>query len=375
MRNEATSFQAAGQEIIARLNARWDVRLDDLINNPALDFEQRRQLLTSKMVECALTEIDEYHHAMGLPIEDRVDSQTLIEQAMSAQGVELEPNLSFLESRFREIREYRGDRVKDFIVTLSNRLEVMSQAKSPGQLALEILTAGLFSVGTSMAGLTIGALRAGQVLSVALRIGVTSLGIKTAVVVVVIVLAAFLLYLFMENPKKILGLVLNDTDDDLVVRDWRRGVDGGTGGELFMQHGHMANFPEDHATGDLSSPLVQIRKRAFFGPNDPDNVVFAGFYFANKNFGLRGAEGVMLFQPGASNKRYAHMFACPYVNDNGTNMRPVHGGAGQLPGLYRDMYNTRRERVDFVHDGVRMTSTVNHPRGGVVGLIASFSKV
>jgi hypothetical protein len=375
MQDDAATYRAEGLAIIEQLNAHWGVRLDILINNVALDPDQRRRLLIAKMAECALIDIDEHHRQMDLEIDVPVDNQALIEQAVSAQAVELEPNLSFLDGKFREIRDYQGDRLKHFVVNLSQRLQVMAKAKTPGDLALEILSAGLFSVGTSMAGLTIGALRAGQALATALRIGVTSLGIKTAVVVVVIVLAAFLLYMLLDNPKKILALVLNDTDDDLVVRDWRRGVDGKTGGDLFVQHGHMANFPEDRATGDLSSPLVQIRKRAFFGPGDPDNVVFAGFYFANKNFGFRGAEGVMLFQPGSSPVKYAHMFAVPYTNDNGTNMRPFSGGADSLPGLFRDMYNSRRVRVDFVDRGIRMTATVNHPRGGVVALIASFSKV
>ncbi|MGQ7378966.1 hypothetical protein ACTGVF_11275, partial [Streptococcus suis] len=143
--------------------------------------------------------------------------------------------------------------------------------------------------------LTWTAWRGGATFLNALRAGITTLGMKTAITIIVIVLVAFLLYLFLENPKKVLALVFNDTAEDLVVTNWRAGVEGGTGGNLYVAHGHMENFMQDHASGDLDSPIVQIRQRFFFEPNDPDNVVFGGIYFADRNFGLRGSEGVMLF--------------------------------------------------------------------------------
>ncbi len=342
-RAEGQSLKATGLEIVERLNARWDVRLDLIIQNEALSLEQRRQMLIARMLERALADIDE--QSLNMDVEPAVlaaENQALIERAVRGDAPEVEVNFAITEHNFKILRDYTGGQVTDYITRLCKRFEAMSRAKTPGELALEIFGGGLVCVGTAMGKLTFAAWRAGQPLLTAIRAGVTGIGMKTAVAVVIIVLAALLLYLFLENPKKILGLIVNDTDDDLVVKDWRKGVDGGAGGDLWMEHGHMANFPEDHASGDLNSPLVQVRKRVWSGPGDEENAVYAGFYFGDRNFGLRGVEGVMLFTSTTSNLKYAHMFAVPYVNDNGTNMRCFNGAAPDLPGLFRDLYNGRK---------------------------------
>jgi hypothetical protein len=229
-------------------------------------------------------------------------------------------------------------------------------------------------VGVPMAIGTIKALRAGMTVLNAVRAGITSIGLKTSIGAVVVVLVAFLLYLFLENPKKILGMVINDTDDHLIVKDWRKGVDGGTDSDLFMQHGHMVNFMQDNEEG-LQSPQVQIRARAFFAEKDPDNVIFGGVYYADRNFGLRGAEGVMIFTAKNSSLRFAHMFAVPYFNDNGTNMRLLSGETGSIEQLYREMYDSRKVQLEFNDGGYHFRSGVDNARGGVVGCIGSIRKI
>jgi hypothetical protein len=282
----------------------------------------------------------------------------------------LEPNVSVLRHNYNIIREYQGQQVYDYVFTLSKRLESMSNAKSAGQLAVETVASSLFAVGTAWAKLSFSAWRGGETLLQATRTGITSLGIKTAVAVVVIVLAAILLYLFLENPKKILSVIYNDTDDMLVVKDWNK-----QSGNLHMEHGEMKNFMLDHSTGDLDSPLVQIRSRSSFAPNDPDDVIYGGLYFADRNFGLRGSEGVMVFSSTTTSLIFAHQFAVPYTNDNGTSMRLLNGQPENLDELFREMYNNRVTRFDQTIDSFRMTSTVNSPRGGVVSLIGTISKV
>ena len=371
------SYREAGMETVGRLNALWGVQLENIINNEALSLKQRREMLTAKMLESAYLQIDETNYNLGVEVEEaqnKLENQDLIAKAV-AGNAELEPNISFTEKNFKILRTYEGQQVKDFILTFTKRFESMANAKTPGQLAIEISVSSAFAIGTAMAKLAYTAWRAGATLLAAIKTGVTGIGLKTAIAVVVIILAALLLYLFLENPKKILGLIINDTDDDLVVNKWRNGVSGGGDSDLYLEHGDITNFPEDRANGDLDSPLVQIRKRFYFEPDDPDNVVFAGFYFGSKKFGLRGVEGVILFTSATNPLMYAHMFAVPYTKDNGSNMQVISGDRPNLPDLFRTLYNGRRTRVDFVDKGVRMTSTVNDARGGVVAMIATISKV
>ncbi|MES2066006.1 MAG: hypothetical protein V4522_05025 [Pseudomonadota bacterium] len=373
LETSSLSPRDAALEIMDGFKARLGIDLAGIAGNEALTVEQRRRKMIAKLLEATLSGIDEYHRAEGIELASHEDN-TLITAALAEEPTEIEPNISLTQHNFEIVRGYRGQEVTDYVYGLSKRLEAMQNAKTPGQLAIEIGASSLFSIGVAMAKLTWTAWRGGATFLNALRTGITTLGMKTAITIIVIVLVAFLLYLFLENPKKVLALVFNDTAEDLVVTNWRAGVEGGTGGNLYVAHGHMENFMQDHASGDLDSPIVQIRQRFFFEPNDPDNVVFGGIYFADRNFGLRGSEGVMLFTSLNSPFSAAHLYAVPYVNDNGTNMRLMTGQKPNLETLFREMYDTRKVRVDFAEGGYRFTSTVNDARGGVVGLIGTISK-
>jgi len=362
-----------GLQLLSRLEERWGVDLGKIIYNDALPTGAKRRLVASRLLEAVLTELDEDVLALGGAVD--ADENAALSARVSDGDVELEPNFTLTQSNAAIIRGYRGQQLYDYVFTLTKRFENMAKAKTPGQLAIEIVSGGLVSVGVSMSALTIQAWRTGETLLKAVRIGVTGIGFKTAITVVIFALAALLLFLLLDNPKKICGILINDTDENLVVVDWRKGVSGALDGDLYMAHGQMKSFPEDHETESLSSPLVQLRKRFFFGPGDPDNSVCASVYFADRNIGLRGSEGVMLLSSKESSLIVAHQFAVPYVNDNGTNMRVISGGKPNLEALFRDMYNSRQVAVDLTQGGYRLTSAVNDARGGVVALIGSITKV
>jgi len=160
------------------------------------------------------------------------------------------------------------------------------------------------------------------------------------------------------------GMVINNTNDNLVVNKYRE-----SNGHLHMEHGVMVDFMEDNEDG-LQSPKLQIKQRLNFGENNSENVVMAGIYFADRNVGFRGSEGVMVFTSTTTSLQFAHMFAVPYINDNRTNMKYLAQAPSNLETLFRELYNENKVRVDFVSNGYRMTSTVNNPRGGVVACIA-----
>lgn len=294
--------------------------------------------------------------------------------AVVDEAVEIEPNLALPGSDAQFVMNLEGEALKNYLFTLTKRFENMSTAKTPGALALEMVRAGLLAVGVPAARGAITALFARSTLVGAARAGITSVGMGAVIVGVVTVLATLLFYLFSDNPKKILGMVVNDLEENFIVKDWQKGQDGQTGSHLFMQHGDMAQFMEDYDEG-LGSNLIQIHGRVSFGPDDPDNVVFAGIYFADRNVGLRGAEGVMVFSSTTTPLRFAHMFAVPYSNDNGTNIALVEGDPGDLEPLFRNLYDTRGVKVEKNEQGYRLRARVNDPRGGVVGCIASISKM
>ncbi|WP_020209560.1 hypothetical protein [Gilvimarinus chinensis] len=357
-------------DIVSRLDQHWNVDLAAILSNEAMSETERLKRLRAVMLEAALSHVDLFKSEAGVPLDSK-DYDNLTNKILAEDDIELEPNVSVTRKNFDIIRGYEGQKVYDYVFTLSKRLEAMSKSTTPGQLAVETVSSSLFTVGTAWGKLTWNAWRGGETLLQATRTGITSLGMKTAITVIIIVLAAVLLYLFLQNPKKILGVIYNDTDDMLEVKNW-----ASKSGNLHMEHGEMKNFMSDYATGDLDSPKVQIRSRNSFSPGspDPDDVIWGGLYFADRNFGLRGSEGVMVFSSTTSPLMIAHQFAVPYVNDNGTYMQVLDNQPADLSRLFREMYDKRQTRFDQTSSGLRMTSTVNDARGGVVAAIGTFSK-
>ena len=360
-------------DVCGRIQARHNVDLAAIMSSPSLSYKEKRRM----MIEALLSAKFEAEYQSGNEFfanETDSDASELAQvKNLLADDSDIEPNISFPKKNAAVVRNYTGSELKTYVYNLTKRFENMQVASTPGQLALEILGGGLLTVGVPMAVETVKAYKAmgaAAKLLPALKTGITKLGMKTAVAAVVVVLVALLLYLFLENPKKILAFVVNETDHDFIVKNWKK-----DGGDLHMEHGHMADFMEDNQFGDLSAPKVQIQRMVDFGDEDPESFVFAGVYFANKNFGMLGAEGIMRFTSLDGSLCFAHMFAVPYFKDNGTNIGIQKTTTADLAKLFRTMYDARVTRKDFVDGGYRLTSTVNDPRGGVVAAIASITKV
>lgn len=367
------SHRQMALDVCARIQSRHNIDLAAIMSSPSLSYHEKRRM----MIEALLSAKFEAEYQSGNEFfADGTDSDAAdLAQvnAALAEDQDIEPNISFPKKNAAIIRDYTGSELKTYVYNLTKRFENMEVASTPGQLALEIVGGGLLSVGVPMAVQTVKAYKAmgaAAKLLPALKTGITKLGMKTAITAVVIVLVALLLYLFLENPKKILAFVVNETDHDFVVKNWKTG-----NGDLHMEHGHMADFMEDNQFGDLSAPKVQIQRMVDFGDGDPESFVFAGVYFANKNFGMLGAEGIMRFTSLDKSVCFAHMFAVPYFKDNGTNIGLQASQSADLSKLFRQMYNSRQTRKDIVEGGYRLTSTVNDPRGGVVAAIASISAI
>ena len=256
-----------------------------------------------------------------------------------SEDIDIEPNIALSESDAKYLSNLQGEAVKTYLFNLTKRFENMAAAKSPGLLVAEMVAGGIIAVGVPFAVTVVKGLIAKEALKAAMLAGIKGIGIKIVIAAVVVVLATLLFYLLLENPKKILGMVINNTDDNLVVNNYRE-----NGGNLFMQHGQMLDFMEDNEDG-LQSPKLQVKQRLNFGEGSEDNVVFAGIYFADRNVGFRGAEGVMVFTSKTTSLQFAHMFAVPYVNDNRTNIRYLAQAPSNLETLFRELYDENKARA------------------------------
>lgn len=290
-----------------------------------------------------------------------VDVQAVL---FGAGGINVAPNVAVTEQRYREIREYRGGQIDAYLRRVTDGLSLLKNDMSPGQAAGIIIGSGLVSFGVAMIGGTFAALQGGAALLTAVTAGVAAMGSMTVVVGVALVIAAeLLLFFLLLNKKVFLGMMFNNTDLNLVVRDWRAGTGGARRGDLFMNTGSMTSFMEMHETHRLDSPLVQVVARDRIAPGDPDNLVSAGIFFAEKNFGLFGTEGVMLL---GSHKtpslRFALVFACPYTYDNGVNV--AIGPPDSTSSYFDRLYKHRGVERQTAGQGYRFLARVGAPRGG-----------
>jgi hypothetical protein len=291
------------------------------------------------------------------------------EQSFDVAGVEIEPNTYVTFKEARRLSWLTGPAVFQYISTLTSSMEAMSKATGPDSLARLIIDAGLASVGSSMMRETYVFLRGGEVLRAALVRGIGRIGMASAVGWIVLALIALVAWLIAINPKKLLGVIINGTASTIVVKNWRAGVDGAKGSDLFMKHGSMNSFMQDYELGDLSK-VIQINARLDFGEGLDARICAAGLFFADKNVGVYGAEGVMILTAGDGAFEITHMFAVPYNKDNGTNVAFVRGPFPDLEWLFRDLYNQRAPRREIFNTNYVATSTINDARGGTVGCIA-----
>ncbi|WP_007510254.1 hypothetical protein [Pseudofrankia saprophytica] len=354
------------EQIMESIKERHGVDLRAIFSNDALSDRKKARLARVRLLEALLDETSQPNSgAVGLEATD-FDQDTALARMLDTE-VDIEPNLSLTRSDANHLMGLRGDGVREYLTMLVKRFENMQTAKTPGQLAIELTASSLVAVGAPMTFEVIKELRAGQVLTTAIRNAITTIGLTTAIAAVVAVLTGLLHYLSLDNPRKILGMVLNDTDEHLVVKDWQEGVGGKKAGDLYMASGHMASFMQDNERG-LISPRVQIGARVSYGPDEPDTIVFAGIYFANRNFGLRGTTGVMIFSSAAI--RVAHLFAVPYFDDNGTYIGFVDESE-DIEKIYKDFYDKRQVSMSRTERNYRLGANVNAPRGGIASCIAS----
>lgn len=357
----AADHRAFGLAIIERVEANTGLRIRNLFEQDlsAREIRERMHQQITAYVERKLAEEkpgSEWPLA-GQPVDVR-------QALFGAGGVNVVPDVAVTEQRYREIKQYQGQQINNYLKGVTDGLSLLKDNMTPGQAAGTIAASGLASFGAAMLWGTFTALQAGAAFIPALTAGVAAMGSMTVVVgVALVIIAELLIFFLVLNKKVFLGMVFNNTGLNLVVRDWRAGTSGAARGDLFMNTGSMISFMETHENPNLDSPLVQVVSRLFVKPGDPDNLVSAGIFCAEKNIGFYGTEGVMLLSSQSTGSlRFAFVFACPYTLDNGVNV--AIGGPTSAKGYFDGLYGRRGIERVAAQGNFRLLAKVGFPRGG-----------
>jgi hypothetical protein len=357
----AADHRAFGLAIIERIKANTGLEIRSLFEQDlsANEIRERIHELIVAYVERKLKEEKPGTDwpLAGQPIDVR---QTLF----GAGGINVVPDVAVTEQRYKQIKQYQGKQIDTYLKNVTDGLSLLKDGMSPAQVATTIATSGLASFGVAMVWGTFVALQGGAAFLSALAAGVVAMGSITVVVgVALVIVAELLLFFLVLNKKVFLGMVFNNTGLNLIVRDWRAGTSGASRGDLFMNTGSMTSFMETNETPNLDSPLVQVVERLFLSAGSPDNLVSAGIFCAEKNFGLYGTEGVMLLSSRQREDiRFAFVFACPYTLDNGVNV--AIGGPNSAQSYFNGLYGNRGVERFTAQRGFSLLARVGSPRGG-----------
>lgn len=380
--DHSDELRALGLALLEGLERRCGVELRGLLDESSLDTGRKIALMRERLVHAAFA--DPQAMAGGAPGEDARAAALF-----AARQVEVEPFVFIPRADALKAMRYQGRQITDYVKQMAKRLDNIHQSKSIGTFVATTLGGGLIGVGFSIAFGTIRNIHAGMLLRQALLKAVTSFGLGGALLAVGMALIGFTVWLVLEKPEKLLGLIINDTDEDYVVRQWRLGAHGGgaiAGCGMYMAHGDTWAFMADGRLVNDPAELQLAQRLLVYKEDgridDEESAVCLGVYFADRKAGFLGVEGLYVFEPRQAARdemprSFAYQFAIPYSQRNGCALRPYLGrypyGPGELEHLFRSMYDQRsvwRRESAF---GWEYFAAVDAAYGGVISGIAMVS--
>ncbi|MDQ0471790.1 hypothetical protein [Labrys wisconsinensis] len=358
--------------VIEGWERRFGIELKSLFDPDQHSYAESTRLLRERIIDG----IDRYD---GFPPTEAEGSSSEPFSTRFRRGdapVEFEPNFFITRENAEIISKYQGDSVLQYVGSLRKSLDLMASSDTVESLVASSLSTGVLIVGSAILIEVRIAMAAGTAFRAALLASLKSTGLKSAIATIVVLAAAILLWAIVGRKSKILGLVINDTDANFVVTNWRDGTQGYKSGNLYMTHGALKSFPVSHIGESLNSPEVQLNGRSYL--EDGSILVAASMFYAEAKAGFRGAEGIFLFTDYDKQATgYAYQFAVPYTNANGVYLQPYWGGEmtkrDEINSLFRTMYDKRQTYLDGAYQNMIYRASINSSKGQECCAIAYFS--
>ena len=203
------------------------------------------------------------------------------------------------KERVKTFQDARGGKIKDKIVNLIRNFQVM-QNDDTRYLVKTFMEAGLWGVGlyglaqvwkimSTLAELT-EATEAYAVLEGVLEVGVAIIKLGIAVVILAVLVP---LFIFMKKNAAGIMVIINDTDQDLVLED------------LTCTHGKVVAIFKENAAEESPQPIIPKRLPPIINPQTKKVVcegsVQAGFFTVRKrDAALIGTRGALKFKASES---------------------------------------------------------------------------
>ncbi|OHU85151.1 MULTISPECIES: hypothetical protein [Pseudoalteromonas] len=354
--------QTEAKAFVNRLSDGLADRLTDDTNNGRLSLEDAKLELAETIIRTALANYNQGGDARGVSEdwEGPVDVEEVIRSIRSTQ--EPNPNELYQAEDAENLAGLNAEEMGFYLnhkrITYERLVDKVNA--TIGDTANALVSAGVLSVSYSAGKKAIIELAKTKSARRAVVAGVKAIGVTNSLVVVGFILAAIILYFLLTAEKSFYGVVLNLSETNLNCSEEDR----------YMHAGTLVSFPLDKEDG-VNANTVNIRGSALAFDDDGNDVLayYAGTYFAEKKFGLFGAEGMFSLAPeNRTGPNLAILFSCPYFEDNGVNLETNIRGS-QLSDYWNPLRNERKLRVRINKDGISAEATVDAARGSTpIGL-------
>jgi hypothetical protein len=305
-----------------------DVR--QYVDNEELDEFEARLLMRNDILKALLTNFQKGEQDEDFRLPDDFDVVANVSMLKGEDdGCTRNFNIMLTPVQVARIKEARGNAIKSVFDDLKDFAEEATKLCTDYKKGKDDDPSFVDKLCSLMVGRGIEALDAGvakvvidTVIEHKSTIAGAIVGIKTMQPQLVLKAVADLLSVFtnfLNRNKSLVGLVLNETEHDITVKNWRLGTNGeNTTGwdssDLYMRHGQMRNFMNDETT----SPPVQVAKLP------GEKMVYAGLYeMSNRKSALLGVNTLMRLSVGSDKVDF---YSCsPYSNPNGVVIKLNNG--------------------------------------------------
>lgn len=174
------------------------------------------------------------------------------------------------------IQSLRGEEMRNYVVYLTQKLQLAEQHTSATMIAVDIAATGIIAIGGLWLKGTIKALIAGKKILAACAAGISSLGITAAITFIGVLVVAILIpfFIFMDKKAEMLALIINRTPQNVNMT-------------YYFKHGKCVSKPAELIPESRKLVSITGCKKI-----DEDEICSAGLLFVSKmNKALIGVEG------------------------------------------------------------------------------------
>lgn len=316
------------KDSVAALNRSLGINLEEIINDQQLNDDQKFKSIYGKVLTALLTKWinNDTTGELGLPKDFNVDEFVKQQVAgASVTDVDYIPNILVVPDYAEALKKAKGNDVKTEVTNIfklaqtiidSNSFEVNSVAQmmfGAGVIAFTLLgvVASTAAFGAAIAAFiaTLGASPVALPAAVIALAGVFATGAGLVAMGFAAVASFLSLLSAISINRSFYGIVLNDTDHDLLIPGWNciQGNDKMEG--IYSRHGKVSGLMVDGYAGEHNAI---VGKRTVIENN---KLCCCGLYQMDKNtLSATGSESLMRFD--WNNTKFDLYSSCPMHDDN-----------------------------------------------------------